>query len=337
MLMPGGLDLSVEGSAVEPRREVLLVNDNPVFEGYFADPYAWRAGKWYYAVGTAPGVPPQASQPSVFPVLRSRDLLSWEKLGYALVPPSPEFGSDLWAPEVVESDQRFFMYYSVGFGDRAHHIRVAVAERPEGPYLDNGEPLTRPESCPFAIDAHAFRDDDGQWYLFHARDFLEKDAGGEAGTGLVVDRLIDMRRLAGDLHVVVRPRHPWQLFQAQRPIYDRILDWHTLEGPTVVKHEGRYYCFFSGGCWQNESYGVDFAVADHPMGPWKYEGGEQGARVLRTIPGKLIGPGHNSTVAGPDGRIWIVYHAWDQAHTARQLHVDPLEWTLDGPRRSTRG
>ena len=224
------------------------------------------------------------------------------------------------------------MYYSVGFGDKAHHIRLATSESPEGPFIDTGEPLTTPSACPFAIDAHAFRDDDGAWYLFHARDFPGRNAGGEAGTGLVVDRLIDMSRLGGELHVVARPKHPWQLFQSGRSIYSQVLDWHTLEGPSVLKHEGRYYCFFSGGNWQNQSYGVDYVIADHPMGPWRSDGGAEGPRVLKTISGSMIGPGHNSFVEGLDGRTWIVYHAWDTGGTARRLCVDPIEWTAEGPR-----
>jgi len=46
---------------------------------------------------------------------------------------------------------------------------------PLGPYQDVG-PLLDPSDCPFAIDPHPFRDEDGQWYLF-ARDFLDSEAG----------------------------------------------------------------------------------------------------------------------------------------------------------------
>src|SRR3712207_6961952 len=48
---------------------------------------------------------------------------------------------------------------------------------------------------------------------------------------------------------------------ADRPMYGEIYDWHTLEGPCVRKHENRYYCFYSGGRWETDSYGVDYGVA----------------------------------------------------------------------------
>lgn len=304
--------------------------DQPVYSRYFADPFVWQAEGCYYAVGTSR---PAAGQQHLFALLRSPDLRSWEELGGALVPPDPLLGKDFWAPEVACHNGTYYMYYSVGFGDKHHHIRVAVSDSPAGPFRDTGTSLTTPETVPFAIDGHPFRDDDGQWYLYQCRDFLERDADGEVGTGLVVDRLEGMTRLVGDLRVVMRPRHCWQLFQARRHIYGRVADWHTLEGPNVVKHEGRYYCLFSGGCWKNETYGVDYVVADHPMGPWRQEGGESGPRILRTIPGRIIGPGHNSTVIGPDGTTrYIVYHAWDLAHTGRYMRIAALAWTADGPR-----
>jgi GH43 family beta-xylosidase len=107
-------------------------------------------------------------------------------------------------------------------------------------------------------------------------------------------------------------------------------EWHTIEGPYVVRHEGKYYCFYSGANWQTPRYGVDYAVADHVTGPYTGQGRE--ARVLRGVPGRVRGPGHHSVTVGPDGRDWIVYHAWDSGMRTRQLCVDRLAWTPDGPR-----
>lgn len=299
---------------------------NPVYAKYFADPFVWRHEGMYYAIGTGPR---GDSEPSRFPLLRSADLVKWESLGHALVSVSPDLGNDYWAPEVAYSDGLFHMYYSVGHGDKGHHVRVAVSERAEGPFEDLGKSLT---DLPFAIDASPFRDDDGEWYLFYARDFLDTESGFRAGTGLAVDRLIGMTELAGEERLVMRARHDWQRFKADRPMYDGVYDWHTLEGPHVLKHDGRYYCFYSGGCWQNDTYGVDYAVADHPLGPYSDIGNEDGPRVLRTIPGELTGPGHNSIVNGPHGDDFIVYHAWDTGMTARRMCIDKLIWTPAGPR-----
>ncbi len=308
---------------------------NPVSPGYFADPFAWLFRGTYYAVGT--GAAEAAGQTGtggptprrVFPLLRSRDFVHWEAAGAALEPPDPALGDSFWAPEVAYEDGTFYLYYSVGVADKNHQLRVAAASQPLGPYRDVAGPLIDPRDCPFAIDPHPFRDDDGRWYLFYARDFLDT----EAGTALMVRRLEGMTRLAAEGHVVLRATFDWQRFRKDRPMYGRVFDWHTLEGPCVRKHEGRYYCFYSGGRWETDSYGVDYGVADAVLGP--YCGGTDlpGPRVLRSVPGRVHGPGHNSVVTGPDGRSeYLVYHAWGKDMIARRMCLDRLAWTPEGPR-----
>jgi beta-xylosidase len=317
---------------------------NPVYPAYFADPVVWKHGDAWYAVGTgvieaeshAGGVTEALTvegKPGVFLLLRSEDFVRWTPIGSALELLAPDYGNAYWAPELAFADGKFWMYYSVGREDKAHHIRAAVSEKPDGPYRDTGSRITDPFTCPFAIDASPFQDEDGQWYLFYARDFLDTDDGARVGTALVVDRLVNMTTLAGEPRVVARPRFEWQRFLANRVMYGGVYDWHTLEGPCVRKRNGRYYCLFSGGRWENETYGVDYVIADHVLGPWSGQGmSERGARLLHTLPGQVIGPGHNCIAQGPGGRDFIVYHAWDPAMTARRMFIDPLDWTAEGPR-----
>ncbi len=295
---------------------------NPVFAEYFADPFAFRYQGLYYAVGTSG----TDDQDSVFQILRSENLIDWTPLGYAM-PKLEGFAEGCyWAPEVSICEGCFYLYYSVGEGDKAHRVRVAVADNPAGPYRDLG-PITASEIS-FAIDPHVYHHTDGQSYLYYATDFLD---GDRPGTALVVDRLNEPTKLAGQPRIVARATSDWQRYQSDRPIYEGRYDWHTLEGPTVVHHEGRIYVFYSGGNWQNGSYGVDYVVADNPLGPYENTTGDH-PRVLRTLPGTVIGPGHNSFVLGPDGRTrYAVYHAWNPERTARLMRIDPLIWTPEGP------
>lgn len=312
---------------------------NPVHSAYFADPFVWRSGRDYFAVGTGPreaagAVEPPASRPTIFPLLRSADLVHWRELGCALVRPRGVAGDTYWAPEVAHAEGRWFLYYSVGIADREHQLRVAVSDAPDGPYLDAGG-LTDVADVPFAIDPHPFQDADGAWYLFHARDFLEADAAHRAGTALVAHRLETMTRLAPEGRTVLRARWDWQRFAAGRSMYGGTWDWHTLEGPCVVRERGRYFCLYSGGRWETDTYGVDWAVADDVLGPYSEPGAGAGPRVLRTVPGQVLGPGHCSVVLGPDDatRV-IVYHAWDPALRTRTMRIDPLVFGPEGPRSS---
>lgn len=259
-----------------------------------------------------------------FEVISSPDLVKWTPVGGALRPLPREMGTHCWAPEIVPRDSRWWMYYSVGHEDRAHQLRVAVADDVTGPYEDCGVNLAPDER--FAIDPHPFRDGDGTWYLFYARDVLE---GERVGTMLAVDVLDDMTSLRGQARTIVPPSADWQLFLPQREMYGEVYDWHTIEGPFVRERNGRYYCFFSGGNWQTEGYGVAYAVAEHPLGPWS-EPSDQ-PPLLTTVPGKVVGPGHACVVTTPRGQDVLVYHAWDQAQTGRRMFIDPITWTPEGP------
>jgi beta-xylosidase len=305
---------------------------NPVYGSYFADPFVWKHEDTYYAIGTGALEAGGQTLGKIFPVLHSADFFQWQFASNALVRPEQGLGENFWAPAVAFTDGRFYLYYSVGHGDHHHQLRVAVSDSPQGPYKDLGRPLLKPDASPFAIDPHPFQDEDGRWYMFYARDFLDVSPHARAGTALMVAPMKSMTELDGPGTVVLRARSDWQRFQAGRNLYGRTWDWHTLEGPCVHKHEGRYYCFYSGGCWEDDTYGVDYGIADSVLGPYSDAGNETGPRVLRTVPGQVVGPGHNSLTVGPDGQDYIVYHAWDCERKARQMFIDKLVWTEQAPR-----
>lgn len=304
---------------------------NPVWGGYFADPFVLRWNGDYLAYGTGEGLErTPGGGASAFKILRSSDLVHWREAGTALPVEAEGGGCAYWAPEVAERDGRFFLYYSRApkDQDQCHRIRVAIADTPAGPYRDRGPVL--PEHVGFCIDAHPFRDPrDGRWYLFFACDYFDE----RAGTGLAVVRFAqDMCSVEDAPRTVVRAHADWQIYERQRTHYGRVWPaWHTVEGPCVIARGGRYFCLYSGGNWQTGGYGVGFAAADHPLGPWRHGAGG-GPSVLRERPGEVLGPGHNSYVLGPDGRTeFLVYHAWDPARRARRMCIDPLEWTEQGP------
>lgn len=259
-----------------------------------------------------------------FGVLHSRNLVDWEALGGAMAALPGNFPC-YWAPEVTYHNGRFFLYYSVG-NEMLMEIRVAVAERPAGPFVDSGHTLTKED---FAIDPHVFTDDDGTRYLFYATDFLQHS---HIGTGTVYDRMLDMFTLAGRPRPVSRARYPWQVYDPRRSEKGGVC-WYTVEGPFVLKHKDRYYQMFSGGNWKNIRYGVSYAHSDRVDADEEWQqvcDGERVLPVLRTLPGHVVGPGHNSVIRGPDNRqCFCVYHRWSAEGDHRVLAIDRLEWVGD--------
>ena len=294
---------------------------SPARPEYFADPFVVRTPDGGYAAfGTQPD---GGTEQRVFEVLLSEDLSSWRPGGFALERLSPDMGDEYWAPEVCRRDDSWWMYYSVGHGIDWHQLRVARSSEVAGPFIDVGVNLTPGES--FAIDPHPFRDADGQWYLFYARDVLDAE---RPGTHLAVGRLDDPTTLA-DVRGALAPNADWQIYERDRHMYGVVQDWHTLEGPTVVNRDDRYWMTFSGGAWTGPGYAVSWATADHPLGPWSHAPAGSPA-VLESGP-TLIGPGHNSLVVAPDGTDRIAFHAWNAEGSRRQMHLAPVVFTGSGP------
>jgi hypothetical protein len=141
--------------------------------------------------------------------------------------------------------------------------------------------------------------------------------------------MVDFYTLAGRPQSITRPSYDWQLYHSQRPEKGGAR-WHTVEGSFVLKRKGLYYHLFSGGNWQNPSYGVGYATSptlDRPDEWPQACDGERTPPVLRTIPGVVIGPGHNSVVRGPDNRqLFCVYHCWQPTLAGRVPAIDRLDW-----------
>lgn len=306
-----------------------LQYQNPVYPHDFADPFVLETRSGYHAYGTAaPG-----EDGRLFPVLHSTDLVHWKRLGGALVPLANPRAFSYWAPEVIEKDNRFYLFYSASTSesDEHHRLRVAISDDPAGPFTDSGK-LLLPDAG-FTIDASPFRDPKtGKFYLFFATDY---ETDEPHGTGLAVVELADDLLSATTApRPVIRAQADWQIYERNRNYKGRTwTKWHCVEGPNAIFHDGKYYCLYSGGAWHGDNYGVGFAVADHPLGPWRDDFARHGAYVLKGIPCKVIGPGHNSTVMGPDNRArYMVYHAWDASKTARRMCIDPIIWTEFGPK-----
>jgi GH43 family beta-xylosidase len=290
---------------------------NPVYNNSFPDPFVLKYGGSYFGYCTGLG-----TDGRVFSILNSTDLVNWVPLGSAMEPLAS--GPPLyWAPEVTAAEGKFYLYYSVG-NEELMEIRVAVSERPDGGFVDSGYRLTTET---FAIDPHVFTDPDGTSYLFYATDFLDHS---HVGTGTVVDRMVDRYTLAGEPWPVTRAKYDWQVYDPKRENKGGVR-WHTVEGPFVLSRKGRLFEMFSGGNWQNTTYGVSFAVALDiaQFGEWEQVAdGEDMLPILRTVPDRIVGPGHNCVVRGPNNReLYCVYHRWTES--GRVLAIDRMDFAGD--------
>jgi beta-xylosidase len=198
---------------------------NPVYNDDFPDPYVMRVGDTYYAYATTNGGTINIR------VIKSEDLIHWEKLGDALpaLPKWSVFNSGFtWAPGVVQIGGQFLMYYVARDKDVDRQcIGVAVSDDPAGPFVDpNNEAFVCQASLGGSIDAYPFQDDNGKLYL------LWKNDGNCCGleVGLWAQELSpDGMNLVGEPVKLVQRDQPWE-----RPL---------IENPAMVKHNDKYYLF----------------------------------------------------------------------------------------------
>ncbi|WP_437820047.1 family 43 glycosylhydrolase [Sorangium sp. So ce1078] len=281
------------------------VYTNPVVPGDFADPSVIRVGRDHWATATSSewGAP--------FPLLRSTDLVNWERVG-TVFPELPSWAAgSLWAPEISEDGGRFYVFYTARRRGGPLCVAAASAAAPDGPYADHG-PLTCMEAG--SIDGFSIRDERG------VRHLVWKEDGNSVGkpTPLWAQELSeDGTALLGAPVVLFQNDAPWEA--------------DLVEGPYLLRHQGRFYAFYSGAgcCGRACSYALGVARATSLLGPWEKHPANPilaGNEVWKC-------PGHGSVVDDGGGRLFLLYHAYsveDSVYVGRQGLLDEVIFGADG-------
>lgn len=245
-----------------------------------ADPYVMLYEGKYYAYGTGGTVEGEG-----FACFSSDDLKSWKREGQALSAADSYGTWGFWAPEVyyIESKKKFYLFYSA-----EEHICIATADAPQGPFR---QAVKQPVWDEKSIDTSLFIDDDGTPYLY----FVRFTDGNVIWVAQMNDDLASFRRET--LTECVKVGEPWELAQ-DKPA-------KVAEGPSIVKKDGVYYLVYSANHFESKNYGVGYATASSPMGPWKkYEGNP----ILQRADG-LAGTGHGAPFRCKDGSWKYIFHA----------------------------
>jgi beta-xylosidase len=316
--------------------DVKLCNPAPALDSDFPDPSILidpALGPKVFAYGTniaaqGPTQPGQSGGMLNAPFSRSEDsgLTHWTTPVDAL-PRLPAWAKPgfTWAPDVIHRPgEPYRLYFTARYGFSGRPcIGVAQSPTPEGPFVPTSE--TKPLVCPLAdggaIDPSVFRDDDGAEYLLWKTD--SNCCSGEPA--------IYLQRLSPDGLALEGPHGtdaPWILSDATLLIKkDQPWEGQVVEAPSLIKHAGRYYLFYSGGYYGGSSYAVGYASADRLLGPYK----KASAPLLSAANG-LSGPGGQDVFTGPDGSTMMAFHAWRESpQRHRALYVSPLEWDTNGP------
>ncbi|GAA4799256.1 glycoside hydrolase family 43 protein [Olivibacter ginsenosidimutans] len=273
------------------------------------DPFMYTYHNKYYLTGTGP-----ADQG--FPCYVSYDMINWEYQGLLWEKKQNCWAKGaFWAPEVISYMGKFYLIYS-GFSDQFKGLRLALAvsDQPEGPFTDLYAPLF--DGGFGAIDGHIFVDQ-GQPYLFFSKN-------GERN-GYSYGIIYGMK-LNQDLSAVVTDTV--KLLEASQD-WERVNWAHNRcnEGPTVFKYEDTYYMTYSGNHTFEPNYGIGYATASSPLGPWTKA--IENPIANKNMKMGVSGIGHNSLLAtSKRNEYFIIYHTHaDPKHPENQKrhsHVGKL-------------
>ncbi|MBE5785952.1 MAG: hypothetical protein E7324_00255 [Clostridiales bacterium] len=232
-----------------------------------------------------------------------------------------------WAPELHKYGDQYVLMYSAQYGPEYNlRLGIAFADSPMGPFKDPlGKPLLDTDYC--AIDAHLFVDDDGTPYLFYVRDNYDNVIGNhKVSQTYGVQLTPDLLSTVGEPVLLTTPSEDWELKSGY-------YIWN--EGVCVLKHEGKYYLFFSANYTSTHDYCVGAAVSDHPLGPYvKQENNPILAPEVDLANGSVIvsGPGHHSYFTVGD-ELFASYHV-NTSNTRptmdRKQYIDRAGFHADG-------
>jgi len=260
-----------------------------------------------------------------FKVWSSDDLVHWKDEGFAYRPTETSWArGNFWAPDVVEHNGKFYLYYTgaLELKEGGQRIGVAVSDRPTGPFEEVlKEPLLNYGYA--VIDAELLIDDDGRKYLYYAKDCSTNPVGGRKESHIyVVEMNDDLVSVKGEPVLLLRPDQEWEMHSGN-------VLWN--EAPLVFKRKGTYYLLYSANFFGGRRYSVGYAVSASPLGPFVKSADNP---ILCAKDPQVSGPGHNDVALSPDGSEWfIVYHTHMDPQTGggrRQVCIDRMGFRGDG-------
>jgi len=265
---------------------------NPILAGDFPDPTIMRDGNDYYMTHSSMYYVPGLL------VFHSTDLVNWEPISNAL----NKYIASVWAPDMCKFKDKFYIYFTVaGKGNF-----VVCADSPYGPW---SEPVDLKLD---GIDPGHVVDAEGQRWVFMNGGYRAK----LTGDGLSV--------VPGSLEKVY---DGW--------IYP--IEWETdgfnLEGPKLKKI-GDYYYFLAaegGTAGPPTCHMVIVARSKSIDGPWENAPNNPLIRTWKNSE-RWWAKGHGSLIDTPDGKWWVVYHAYENGFLGmgRQTLIEPVEINEDG-------
>ena len=236
---------------------------NPIIrDQYTADPTARVFNNKVYLYPSHDIVPPAGQRKDWFcmedyHVFSSENLTDWTDHGVIVtqnkVPWVRPNSYSMWAPDCVYRNGKYYFYFpSAPAAGGGFAVGVAVADRPEGPFVCEPEPIKGVNG----IDPCVLLASDGNAYIFW-------------GNGRCAKLKDNMKELADD-----NPRETVKWGNREMEMVGvnclKGLPNRQAEGPFAFEANGWYYLTYPYVRENTEVLG--YAMSKNPMGPYEYKG-----------------------------------------------------------------
>ena len=249
---------------------------NPIIRHlYTADPTARVFNNKVYVYPSHDILPPEGQRQDWFcmadyHVFSSENLVDWTDHGVIVsqenVPWGNPTGYSMWAPDCVYKNGKYYFYFpNAPKSGRGFAIGVAVADRPEGPFKLEQEPIKGVSG----IDPCVLVDNDGKAYIYWS------------GMGIRGAQLKDnMLELAGELQEVQMPRREGMPEMPPMKVGGQQMEGLPdgfKEGPFAFRRGDWYYLTFpwvrgETGEGKNPTETLAYSMSKSPLGPWDFKG-----------------------------------------------------------------
>ena len=283
---------------------------NPFVDGWYADPDTAIYNGLYWVFPTSSYVYEQQTYLDAF---SSPDLIHWTKHPNILTIADVKWAKRaVWAPAPIFRNGKYYIYFGANdiqeneVGKLIGGIGVAIADEPQGPYVDAiGKPLIGDyHNGAQPIDQDVFLDDDGQAYIYYG-------GHSHANVAKLNEDMISLGTFSDNTTFI------------------EITPQNYVEGSQMLKRNGIYYFMWSEGGWGLPNYSVSYAMSDSPLGPFVRK-----AKILQQDNAVAKSSGHHGIIHIPGTEIYyIVYHRRPLSETDRNHRVlayDRMYFNEDG-------
>lgn len=291
------------------------------------DPAMAKDGDTYYLFSSGPGITSYSS----------KDMKTWRLEGRVFPgDPSwaksvaPLFNGHVWAPDIVQHDGKFYLYYSVSsWGQNSSAIGLTINKT-----LHQDSPDYRWEDQGVIIQSVPNRD---LWNGIDSTIMVDENGTPWMGLGSFWGGL-KLFKLDSSWKKPAEPQEWYSIAKRDRSVLvdDRQAGPAEIEGPFLFKKGDYYYLFVSWGLCargKNSTYRMMMGRSRDVGGPYLDKEGKDMAKGGGTLViegnDRWAGWGGNSAYTF-DGKDYIVFHAYENAdNNFHRLKIGEITWDAE--------